>query len=380
VLTAVDPWVNLLRNTVCCFAGAVGGANSITTAPLDAAIGLPDEFSRGLARNTQIILQEESHLNRVIDPAGGSWFLETLTNQLAEAAWDLFRNVEAEGGMIAAARSGWVAKEIEAVEAKRKKDIATRKTVVTGVSEHPDVREEKLRRPRPDQARLRAEASARLIAWRRDHKCAAELEALAKVAADTGRTPGDLAAAAVAAAAAGATNGQMSAALAKAAGGEPAKVTPLAIHPYAAAYEELRLACDAHLEATGRRPRVFLANLGTPAEFIGRSTFAMNFFQAGGFEEINPDGFADPQAAVAAFRASGANVAVICSTDAKYETLAEPTAQALKAAGARSVVLAGNPGANEPRFRAAGIDRFIYIRCDVLGTLRDLLREEGVLA
>jgi methylmalonyl-CoA mutase len=380
VLTAVDPWVNLLRNTVCCFAGAVGGANSITTAPLDAAIGLPDEFSRSLARNTQIILQEESHLNRVIDPAGGSWFLETLTNQLAENAWDLFRQVESEGGMVAAARSGWVARAIEAVEARREKDIATRKSVVTGVSEHPDVREEKLRRPRPDQARLRAEASARLIAWRRDHRCTAELEALAGLAADPDRRPGDLTAAAVAAAAAGATNGQMSAALAKGTGGEPASLTPLAIHPYAAAYEELRAACDAHLEAKGARPKVFLANLGTPAEFIARSTFAMNFFQAGGFEEVSPDGLAGPEAAAEAFRESGANVAVICSTDATYDTLAEPTARALKAAGARSVILAGSPGANEPRFRAAGIDRFIYIRCDVLGTLRDLLREEGVLS
>ncbi len=106
VLTSVDPWVNLLRNTVCCFAGAVGGADSITTAPMDAAIGLSDHFSRHLARNTQIILQEESHLNRVIDPAGGSWFIETLTAQLAEKAWAIFRQVEERGGMIAATAGG----------------------------------------------------------------------------------------------------------------------------------------------------------------------------------------------------------------------------------------------------------------------------------
>src|SRR5262249_9212401 len=106
VLTSVDPWVNLLRNTVCCFAGAVAGADAITTAPMDAAIGPSDVFSRHLARNTQIILQEESHLNRVIDPAGGSWFLETLTDQLAERAWALLRQVEERGGMIAAALRG----------------------------------------------------------------------------------------------------------------------------------------------------------------------------------------------------------------------------------------------------------------------------------
>jgi methylmalonyl-CoA mutase len=380
VLTSVDPWVNLLRNTVCCFAGAVAGADAITTAPLDAAIGPSDAFSRRLARNTQIILQEETHLNRVIDPAGGSWFLETLTGQLAERAWELLRQVEGRGGMIRAARDGWVAAEIAAVEAARAKDLATRKQVVTGVSEHPDLCGEKVTRPRPDPARLRTEAATRLVAWRRDHRCDEALEAVTRAAADPGRTPGALTAAAVRAAGAGATVGQMAAALASAAAGaEPAAVEPLAVHTYAAAYEELRASCDAYAERTGRRPRVFLANIGTPAEFIARSTFALNFFEAGGFQEVNNDGFAGAEAAAAAFAASEAHIAVICSTDKRYEAAVEQVAPALKAAGARTVVLAGPPGAHEAKYRAAGVDRFIFIRCDVLGTLRDLLREEGVL-
>ncbi len=120
--------------------------------------------------------------------------------------------------------------------------------------------------------------------------------------------------------------------------------------------------------------------MGTPAEYIARSTYALNFFQAGGFEESNTGGFDDPQAAADAFGQSGAKIAVICSTDKKYEEVAEPLAAKLKAAGARTVVLAGNPGANDARYRAAGIDRFIFMRCDVLGTLRDLLREEGALS
>jgi methylmalonyl-CoA mutase len=382
VLTSVDPWVNLLRNTVCCFAGAVGGAHAITTAPLDAAIGLSDEFSRHLARNTQIILQEESHLNRVIDPAGGSWFLETLTDQLAERAWALLRQVEERGGMIAAALDGWVGAQIEAVEAARTKDLATRKQVVTGVSEHPNVREERLTRPRPDPVKLRAEAATRLVAWRRDHRVDGALQALAQAAGDPARQPGDLMETAVRAARAGATIGQMTAALSAAdarSGAAPARVEPLAVHTYAAAYEELRAACDAHVAATGRRPVVFLANMGTPAEFIARSTYAQNFFQAGGFQEVNNDGFADPQAAADACARAGAKIAVICSTDKNYETIVEQVAPRLKAAGARTVILAGNPGAHEAKHRAAGIDRFIFIRCDVLGTLRSLLQEEGVL-
>jgi methylmalonyl-CoA mutase len=379
VLTSVDPWVNLLRNTVCCFAGAVGGADAITTAPLDAAIGLSDEFSRKLARNTQIILQEESHLNRVIDPAGGSWFLETLTDQLAEKAWDVFRQVEAEGGMAAACTSGWVKAQIDAVESKRQKDFATRKNVVTGVSEHPDVREEKVTRVKPDLKALRHAAAERLVAWRRDHKCQKQIDALAATAADPLRRAGDLTGAAVVAAAAGATNGQLTAVLTKAAGGLGAKIEPLGIHTYAAAYEELRAASDTFALRTGSRPRVFLANLGTPAESIARATFAQNFFQAGGFEEVATDNLHDADAAAKACFASRAKIAVICSTDAKYEEMIETVTPKLKAAGARTVVLAGNPGANEAKYRSAGVDRFIYIRCDVLGTLRDLLREEGVL-
>jgi methylmalonyl-CoA mutase len=381
VLTRRDPWVNLLRNTVCCFAGAVGGADSIATAPLDAAIGLSDEPSRHLARNTQTILLEESHLNRVIDPAGGSWFLEHLTDQLAERAWALFQEIEERGGMVRAATEGWVAEQIRTVEAARERNLATRKQAVTGVSEHPNVSEQPVVRPKPDRAKLRAEASARLVAWRRDHPCAAALADLSRVAREPSRAPGALTEAAVKAAEAGATLGHISAALASAKDlGPLARVEPLAIHPYAAAYEELRDAADRYTAQAGARPQVFLANMGTPAECIARSTYALNFFQSGGFGVVNNDGFAEPDAAAAAFGKSGAKIAVICSTDKKYETVVESTAPRLKAAGARTVILAGNPGANEAKYRAAGVNRFIFIRCDVLGTLHELLKEEGVLS
>jgi methylmalonyl-CoA mutase len=248
------------------------------------------------------------------------------------------------------------------------------------VSEHPDVREQRLSRPKPDPVKLRAAAATRLVAWRRDHRCDQALGALARAAGDPARQPGELMAAAVRAAREGATIGQMTAAWAAAsAGAEPAWVEPLAVRTYAAAYEELRIACDAYVESAGRRPQVFLANWGTPAEFIARSTYAQNFFQAGGFQEVNNDGFSEMQALAAAFAGSEATIAVICSTDKNYESIVDQVAPKLKAAGARTVILAGNPGANEAKYRAAGVDRFIFLRCDVLGTLRSLLHEEGVL-
>ena len=154
---------------------------------------------------------------------------------------------------------------------------------------------------------------------------------------------------------------------------------PLTPHPFAQPFEELRDASDAWRAAHGRRPRVFLANLGPVAHHTARAIYAKNFFEAGGFEGIGNDGFRDADTAARAFADTGATVAIICSSDKLYPDVVPQLAPKLKAAGARSVVLAGNPGANEAAWRAAGVGRFIFIKCDVLATLRDMLREEGVL-
>jgi methylmalonyl-CoA mutase len=154
---------------------------------------------------------------------------------------------------------------------------------------------------------------------------------------------------------------------------------PLTPHPFAQPFEELRDASDAWQSNNGNRPRVFLANLGPVAHHTARATYAKNFFEAGGFEVIGNNGFKDADSAAKAFAESGATVAVICSSDKIYPDLVPQIAPKLKVAGARAVVLAGNPGANETTWRAAGVDRFIFIKCDVLATLREILREEGVL-
>jgi len=376
VLTQRAPWVNLLRNTAACFAGAVGGADSVVTLPMDAALGASDEVSRRLARTTQVILRDECRLGAVVDPAGGSWSLETLTAEMAEKGWEVFCEIEARGGMAEAATSGWVAERIATVERRREKDLATRRAAITGVSAHPDVFEDDPVRPAADHAALRAAASGRLERWRRERGAADPAAALRDAAARRERG-GALTAAAVAAAGAGATVGELTAALAGAGSGG-ARVTPLPVRPYAAAYEQVRDAVDAYAAAHGgERPKVFLARLGTPAEYLARTTWAQDFFEAGGFEPATADGGVEEQAAACA--ASGAHVAAVCSSDARYATDVADVAPRLHAAGVRTVVLAGHPGDAEERYRAAGVDRFIFVRCDVLETLRSLLREEGVL-
>lgn len=376
ILTKRDPWVNLLRNTACCFSAATGGADAITVEPFDAVLGVSGAFSRRIARNTQLILQEESHLHRVVDPAGGSWFVERFTNDLAAKAWTIFQEIERRGGMAAALTSGWVAEQISTAFEPRARNLATRKDAITGVSEFPNLGEKPVEVETPDLAALREAAIERLRERKRESDLDAKLDAVVRIAQADGA---GLAEACDAAAGAGATIGQLAAAL-RIATEQPASIAAMTASPYAAAFEELRDASDAYLAKHGARPRVFLANLGPVAQHTARAAYARNFFEAGGFEVATNDGFADGELAAAAFKTSAAKIAVICSSDKLYETMVADIVPKLKAAGARTVILAGHPGEHEPDYRAAGVDRFIYIRCDVLGTLRELLAEEGVLA
>jgi methylmalonyl-CoA mutase len=371
VLTLRDPYVNLLRNAVACFAAGVGGADAITSVPFDSVAGPPDALSRRIARNTILVLQEEAHLHRVIDPPGGSWYLDWLTDQVADKAWGIFQEVERQGGMLRALQGGWVARQIDSAFAPRARNLARRKEGITGVSEFPNVGEAPVVRPAPDRITLRAAAIARLARVRRPSR------ALTALAADW-RDAGPTTATAVEAAEQGASIGELACALGFHA--EPTVIPPLTPHPFAEPFEDLRAASDAWQAAHGRRPRVFLANMGPVAHHTARAAYSKNFFEAGGFEVIGNDGFKDADAAAKAFAASGAGIAVICSSDKLYPDVVPQVAPRLKAAGARTVVLAGNPGANEAPWRGAGVDRFIFIKCDVLATLREMLREEGVLA
>jgi methylmalonyl-CoA mutase len=147
-----DPWVNMLRATTAVLAAGVGGADAVTVLPFDDAIGEPDGFSRRVARNTQLLLLEESHLARVADPAAGSWFVESLTDRLAAAAWDVFQSIEAAGGIESALADGSVEAALEKAWVDRVSSLGTRRTAITGVSEYPDLAEAVLdRTPRAAQ-------------------------------------------------------------------------------------------------------------------------------------------------------------------------------------------------------------------------------------
>lgn len=365
ILTQRDPWVNVLRTTIGCFAAALGGAEEVTILPFDDVIGPSDELAMRLARNTQIVLQEEGHLGDVLDAAGGSYYVEHLTLDLAQAAWKQFQEIERRGGMLAALRDGSVAKEIEATRQKRAKDLARRKIPITGVSEFPHLGEKPVVRTKVDTTAHEAELAGRRKQRAADASLSAALKAL------QGQSGDNLLKGLTAAASRGATLHMLNQALGTS-GNASETVTALHLHRFAEPFEKLRDQSDLLLQKSGQRPRVFSANMGPIAMHTARAMFAQNFFEAGGFEVVTNDGFADVAAAASAFERSGTKRVVICSSDAWYDGSACELGRALKHKGAIEVILAGNPGQNEAKYREAGINRFIYIGCDVLGTLTEL--------
>lgn len=298
MMTRRDPYVNMLRTTVAVFAAGIGGADRVSVLPFTQAIGLPDEFARRAARNTQLVLLEESNLDKVVDPTAGAGGFEALTEALCEKAWALFQKTEAAGGVLAARDA--LAADIAAVRAERTKNIARRKEPLTGASEFPDI----------------AEQPAGVLA--------------------------------------------------------PIPAQPpqgaFAPHRLAENFEALRDRSDA-LAAKGARPSVFLANIGPIAAFNARATFAKNFFEAGGIAAMSNDGYATPSEAAAAFAASGAKLVCICSSDKLYADLAVEAARALKAQGAKAVILAGRPGDLEAPLKEAGVTDFVFAGADVLAAL-----------
>src|SRR6267154_4108868 len=255
MLTQRDPYVNLLRATMAVFSAGLAGANAITVLPHTLALGLPDPFARRVARNTQLVLLEESNLARVADPAAGSGGIETLTQELCVAAWTLFQEIEKAGGVFGALEQNLIQRKVAATRAAREANIARRKEVLTGATEFPNLHEA-----------LVAVLDAKPVALAPSGDAKFKFDAL----------------------------------------------SPMRL---AAPFERLRDRSDQILKQGGARPKVFLANLGTPADFTARATFAKSFFETGGIEAIDTEGFTDPAALAAAFNTSGAALACLCSSD-----------------------------------------------------------------
>jgi methylmalonyl-CoA mutase len=314
MLTQRDAYVNMLRATMATFAAGLGGASAITVLPHTLALGLPDPFARRVARNTQLVLLEESNLAKVSDPAAGSGGIETLTQQLCEAAWSLFQEIEKAGGVFAALEQNLIQRKVAATRAVREQNIAKRREVLTGATEFPNLHEAQVAVLDQKPITLAPYGEAKF-----------KFDAL----------------------------------------------PPMRL---AAPFESLRDRSDRILKDSGARPKVFLASLGSAADFTARATFAKSFFETGGIEAIDTEGFSDPTALATAFKASGAALACLCSSDKIYAERAVAAAKALQAAGAKHIYLAGRAGEQEAALRAAGVDNFVFAGGDALAALQEVWR------
>jgi len=281
MLSRHDAHTNILRTTTAALAAGLGGADSVTVLPFDSPVRLPDRLARRVARNSQAILIHEASLATVADPGAGAGAVEVLTGRLAEEAWDRFRMIEAEGGLLAALRKGTLQRAVAAMRERRLQRVVTRALPLTGVTIFPEI---------------------------------------------TAAVPDTRATAALAAAPAQAET-----------------VEPLVVTRLAEPFEALRDRAD-QLAATGKRPTVFLAILGRPAESAALASEARQLFASGGFVTVVSPTLASAEAAGAAFDRSGAAAACVCPAAKIEEPEIAGIANALRAKGAIPLGLAGRGG------------------------------------
>ncbi len=349
--TIYDPYVNMLRSTTEGMSAAIAGCDAITLQPFDAAFRRPDAFSRRIARNSQIILKEEAYLDKVADAAAGSYYIETLTDTIAEAAWECFCEVEKEGGMMQSIRSGYVQAAIEESRNERDRSIAKRGRIFVGTNQYPNADDRM-----PEEAETRESA---VSLKQTDTDADIDRKTLfpsLKNALKEASTVGDL--------------------MPVITGSNEEVIRQVPEYRGAKAFEELRKATEDH----AKTPTVLILPLGPRKMRKARATFAANFFGCAGYQMENPVGFESVDYAIKAVRDSKPDIVVLCSADEAYEELVPEVCGALGEEKQQPItVIAGDPKEHIERYRNAGIDVFIHAKSNVLETLREFQRELGVI-
>jgi len=371
--TVNDPYVNMLRTTTEALCGVVGGVEAMHVSPFDEILRVPDTFSRRIARNTQIILQEECELREVIDPAGGSWAIETLTDEISQEAWKLFQTIESKGGMTQALEQGLIQEMVETTRKSRQKLLGQRRDSLVGTNNYPNLEEKPLESNIPDYERVQKERAEHIGSYRTSSDTASSaeiMEALGELMESSREQHIPLLIKAVQK---GATIGEITRVV-RAKDGDKPSITNIPLQRVAQMYEKLRAA------TSGNAPKIFLATMGPLKAHKVRADWIGGFFRPGGFDVVYDRPFEKPEEAVEAALASGAKKVVICSTDDIYATCVEPIAKGIKAKDASiGVYVAGAPGDNEKAFRDAGVDDFVHVKSPNYATLEQFLQDLGVI-
>ena len=309
-MTVFDSYVNLLRTQTEAMSAALAGVHSIVVNPFDAAYETPTDFSERIARNQQLLLKEESHFDKVVDPSAGSYFIEELTTSLADVAWKLFLKIEEEGGFLAAIKAGTVQDDINATNEKRHKDAAQRKEFILGTNQFPNFTE-------------LSEGKQPLTCG---CCCGSDAEPTFKAIKST---------------------------------------------RLAADFENLRLT----VEKSGKTPVAFMLTIGNLAWRQARAQFSSNFLACAGYKVIDNLGFDTVEQGVDAALKAGADIVVLCSSDDEYATYAVPAFQYLD--NRAMFIVAGAPACMED-LKAAGIENFVHVKCNVLETLKEYNEKLGI--
>ena len=303
-LTLFDAHVNLLRTQTEAMSAAIASVDSITVTPFDKAYETPNDFSERIARNQQLLLKEESHLNRIVDPAAGSYYIENLTVSIAKQAWDLFLQTEEAGGMVKAVLDSSVQNAVNSSNRARHEAVSKRKEILLGTNQYPNFNE-----TAGEKAPL-------------EHACCCGH------------------------------------------GDEAGEFATLNTDRAASEFEALRL----ETEHSGKRPKAFMLTIGNLAMRQARAQFSCNFLACAGYEVIDNLGFPTVEEGIEAAMKANADIVVLCSSDDEYAEYAIPAFKALN--GRAMFIVAGAPACMD-ELKAAGIENFIHVRCNVLETLKE---------
>lgn len=312
-MSLYDPHVNILRATTEAMSAAIAGVNSVEVRPYDTAFADASNFSLRIARNVQLLLKEEAHFDAVNDPASGSYYIETLTDKIANAAWEMFKSVEDKGGYIAALKNGFVQNEIKTLAAKRDKNIATRREIILGANQYPNFTE-------TAEDGITVEMVTK---GSKPNNCGCKTEP---------------------------------------------EFDTLAPYRGAMPFEELRLKTD----RSQKTPLAFMLTCGSLSFARARAQFACNFFATAGIKVQDNTYFNSVEQGAKEAIEAGADIVVVCASDDDYMTLATQAYNLLK--GKAIVVVAGEPACRED-LENAGVKHFISVRSNLLETLKQYQAE-----
>ncbi len=376
--TIFDPYVNMLRTTTEAFSAIIGGINALTTNPFDESFRTPDEFSRRIARNTQIILNEESHLNALIDPAGGSFYIEKLTDDVAKASWKLIQQIQSNGGMLKSIIDGFPQVEIEKISEEKKKDVAKRKYVIVGTNSYANNKESKLESYFINYEEIHKKRAEYLQKFRTSGSREVNEKVLEELGKLVESNDDEMIEVGTEAVLNGATLGEIVKA-SRAKTNESVSVKALKIFRLSEDFEKLRETSLSYEKQNGCKPKVFLATMGPLAQFKARADFSRGFFEIAGFDVIYPQGYQSTEEAVSEVLKSKTKIVVICSTDDTYPDLVPPLVKGIKAADSSiQVILAGYPKEQIETHKQNGVDDFIYLGADAYSIILSLMKKTGV--